>query len=189
MNRKLLAGLLGLPLLLSLQPVPAADADPVELKQEAMDIVKAFAGSLKPELVQAIQSGGPAHAISVCAEKAPAIAQRLSQETGWTVKRVSLKPRNSQTAIADTWERRVLQAFDRRQADGESASQMAYSEVVDNRFRFMKAQGVEAVCLSCHAAKIEPEVEAAIEKSYPDDQARGYALGQIRGAFSLARDL
>ncbi len=188
MNRQLLAGLLGLPILLGLQPLPAAAADPAQLKQEAMDIVKRFGGALKPELVQAIQSGGPAHAISVCAEKAPAIAQNLSNETGWLVKRVSLKARNSRTAVPDAWERKVLMQFDQRQANGESASQMAHSEIVDNKFRFMKAQGVEAVCLNCHAAEIKPDVAAALEENYPDDKARGYTLGQVRGAFSLTRD-
>ena len=189
MNRKLTLTLLSLPLALSLQSLPAADVDPVQLKQEAIGIVKKFGGSLKPELKQAIQSGGPAHAISVCAEKAPAIAQSLSNETGWIVKRVSLKARNSQSAIPDAWEKKVLQQFDERQANGESASQMAYSEVVDGQFRFMKAQGVEAVCMNCHAAEIKPEVEAALGENYPDDKARGYTMGQIRGAFSLTRDL
>ena len=66
---------------------------------------------------------------------------------------------------------------------------MAFSEVVDGRFRFMKAQGVEKVCMNCHAAEIKPEVEAALKEKYPHDKARGYTIGQIRGGFSLAKDL
>jgi hypothetical protein len=105
------------------------------------------------------------------------------------VNRVSLKPRNSQTAIPDAWETKVLQQFDQRQANGESAEKMAFAEVVDGKFRFMKAQGVQAVCMNCHAAEIKPETEAALREKYPLDKARGYSLGQIRGAFSLSRDL
>ena len=189
MNPKLLPALLGLPLLLSLKSLPAAGVDQAQLKQEAIGIVKRFGGSLKPELKKAMQSGGPAHAISVCSEKAPSIAQSLSNESGWRVKRVSLKARNSKSAIPDAWEKKVLEQFDQRQAAGESAAKMAYAEVVDGSYRFMKAQGVEAVCLSCHAAEIKPEVEAALKEKYPEDMARGYSLGQIRGAFSLSRDL
>ncbi|MDH3763261.1 MAG: DUF3365 domain-containing protein [Gammaproteobacteria bacterium] len=188
MNPKLLSALIGLPLLLNLQSLPAAEADKEQLKQEAIGIIKKFGGSLKPELKKAIQAGGPAHAISVCSEKAPAIAQRLSSDSGWMVKRVSLKARN-QAAVPDAWEQKVLQRFDERQANGESADKMAYAEVVDGSFRFMKAQGVEAVCLNCHAAEVKPEVEAALKEKYPADRARGYELGQIRGAFSLSRDL
>lgn len=189
MNLKMTAILLGLPVLLMLQTLPAADVDQAQLQQEAIGIVKRFGGALKPELKKAIQSGGPAHAINVCAEKAPLIARDLSSETGWRVKRVSLKARNHKTAMPDAWEKNVLQQFDQRQAAGESVEKMAYAEVVDGSFRFMKAQGVEAVCLSCHAAEIPPEVEAALQEKYPEDMARGYTQGQVRGAFSLSRDL
>ncbi len=175
--------------LASFTSLSAADIDEAKLKQEAIGIVKQFGGTLKPELKKAMKAGGPAHAISVCSEKAPAIAERLRNESGWYVKRVSLKARNARTAIPDAWEHMVLQQFDQRQAAGESADKMVYAEVVDNRFRFMKAQGVEAVCLNCHAAEIKPETEAALEQKYPEDRARGYRLGQIRGAFSLAKDL
>jgi hypothetical protein len=136
-----------------------------------------------------MKAAGSVNAISVCAEKALAIAQSLRDDTGWYVNRVSLKARNNQTAIPDAWEKKVLEQFDQRQAGGETADKMAFSEIVDGKFRFMKAQGVEAVCMNCHAADINPETEAALRKKYPLDKARGYSLGQIRGAFSLARDL
>ena len=189
MNPKPFLLALGLPLICSLSIALAADVDQTKLKEEAIGIVKKFGGSLKPELKKAIQAGGPAHAIAVCSDKAPEIAKNLSNETGWKVKRVSLKPRNATSAIPDAWEQKVLQAFDERQAGGESAAKMAYAEVVDGQFRFMKAQGVEAVCMNCHAAEVKPEVAAALAEKYPADKARGYTLGQIRGAFSLSRDL
>ena len=166
-----------------------AEADKAKLKSEAISIVKKFGGTLKPELGKALKSGGPVHAIEVCSVQAPAIAKKLSAETGWNVKRVSLKQRNSETATPDQWEKKVLQQFDARQAKGESAKKMAYAEIVDGQFRFMKAQGVEPVCLTCHAAQISPDVEAALKAKYPDDKARGYSLGMIRGAFSLTKEL
>lgn len=159
------------------------------LFKEAKGIVKQFGGTLKPQLGKAMKSGGPVKAINVCSKQAPAIAHDLSQKTGWLVKRVSLKARNSSTAIPDAWETKVLKQFDQRQAQGESAKKMAYGEIVNGQFRFMKAQGVAPVCMNCHAEKIKPETEAALKKYYPDDQARGYSLGQIRGAFSLTKNL
>lgn len=167
----------------------ADNVDQAALKAEAVGIVKQFGGTLKPELKKALEEGGPPHAISVCADKAPEIAKNLSEETGWSVKRVSLKARNSEAATPDAWEQQVLEKFDERQAAGEAAMLMAYSEVVDGQYRFMKAQGVEKVCLNCHAAKIKPETEEALKKHYPNDTARGYSLGQVRGAFSLSKPL
>ena len=169
--------------------ITLAAEDMGALKAEAISIVKQFGGSLKPELKKAMKSGGPPNAIQVCAEKAPAIARQLSDESGWYLKRVSLKPRNAETATPDAWEKKVLQQFDERQANGENADKMAYAEIVDGRFRFMKAQGVEGVCLACHGAELKPATEAALAEQYPLDTARGYQLGQIRGAFSLAKDL
>ncbi len=176
-------------LTMSASAITLAAEDMNALKAEAIGIVKQFGGSLKPELKQAMQAGGPPNAISVCAEKAPAIARQLSDQSGWYLKRVSLKPRNAESATPDAWEKKVLQQFDERQASGESADKMAYAEVVDGRFRFMKAQGVEGICLACHGAELKPATEAALDAKYPLDTARGYDLGQIRGAFSLAKDL
>lgn len=166
-----------------------AEVNKEVLKAEAISIVKKFGGTLKPQLGKALKTGGPEHAIKVCSEQAPAIAEKLRNETGWYVKRVSLKARNNKSAIPDKWEEKVLKQFDERQARGESALKMAFAEVVDGKFRFMKAQGVESICMNCHAAKVTPEVEAALKKNYPHDKARGYSLGQIRGAFSLAKDI
>jgi hypothetical protein len=163
--------------------------DQAEMKKQAISIVKRFGGALKPELKKAIQTGGPAHAISVCSQQAPAIAQELSDETGWLVKRVSLKARNRQSAIPDAWETKVLQQFDSRQENGEPVDKMAYAEVVDGKFRFMKAQAMETVCMNCHASSVSADVESELNEKYPDDKARGYTLGQIRGAFSLSRDI
>lgn len=188
MKSKLAALIFCLPAVISFQPAQA-EIDKAQLKKEAVSIVKKFGGALKPELKKAMKSGGPAQAISVCSEQAPAIAENLRAETGWYVKRVSLKARNQKTAIPDAWERKVLEQFDQRQTKGEPAEKMAFAEVVDGKYRFMKAQGVEAVCLNCHAAEIKPQTEAALKEKYPMDMARGYTLGQIRGAFSLARDL
>jgi len=159
------------------------------LKSEAISIVKKFGGALKPELKKALEQGGPINAIDVCSVQAPEIAKKLSVETGWEVKRVSLKPRNSKMALPDEWEQKVLEQFNKRQSDGESAEKMAFSEIVDGRFRLMKAQGVEAVCLTCHGEAVVPEVKKALKEKYPNDKATGYSLDQIRGAFSLSKKL
>ena len=125
----------------------------------------------------------------MCSVEASKIAQALSEETGWEVKRVSLKVRNNTSATPDEFERRVLNGFDERQQAGEAPAAMKYAEVVDKEFRFMKAQGVEGLCLNCHGSTIAPGVQQVLDKHYPDDMATGYLLGQVRGAFSLTKTL
>lgn len=164
-----------------------SDADEKALQAEARSLVQQFAGQLKPTLQKAMAEGGPTQAIQVCSKQAPAIAQQLSRESGWDVTRVSLKPRNQQTASPDAWEREQLKEFDRRQAAGEPAAQINTARQVDNTFRYMQAQGVEPLCLSCHGEKLSPAVEQALQRHYPADIATGYSLGQVRGAISLKK--
>ncbi|MCF7980347.1 MAG: DUF3365 domain-containing protein [Pseudomonadales bacterium] len=167
------------------QPVAS---DTTQLHTEAMIIVQKFSGALKPQLKKALQTGGPLQAIEICATRAPNIARTLSHETGWEVKRVSLKPRH-QEAQPDTWETKVLQTFNQRQQTGEVAAEINFSELVNGRYRFMQAQGVEPLCLTCHGQQLAKEVEKTLKEYYPNDQATGYSLGQIRGAFSLTKQL
>lgn len=159
------------------------------LQAEAKTIVQRFAGELKPTLQKAMSEGGPTQAIEVCSDRAPAIAQQLSEMSGWEVSRVSLQPRNQQSARPDDWERQQLEEFNRRQAAGESPAQINTAEQVGNTFRYMQAQGVEPLCLSCHGEKLAPAVEQALKLHYPDDTATGYRLGEIRGAISLQKRL
>lgn len=161
--------------------------------EEAKALIKEFAGTLKGELEVAVKSGGPTKAISVCKERAPAIAADLSARSGWEIGRVSLKPRNAQLDTPDAWEQQALTHFDEWKAAGEPVDTMAFAEVTTDdsgtRFRFIKAIPTGEVCLACHGSTIEPDVTAALDQAYPEDQARGYALGDVRGAFSLAKPI
>lgn len=159
---------------------------------EAKAIVKEFATRLQGELKSALQAGGPVAAIEICQEEAPAIAEDLSQGSQWQVARTSLKTRNPNNA-PDAWETEILKQFDARQAAGEDVQPMAHAQVVETaegkRFRFMKAIPAQDLCLTCHGRNIDPQVIEALDKAYPEDQARGYTTGDVRGAFTLWKPL
>lgn len=160
-----------------------------DLKKEAISLIKQFGGQLKPALKSALKTKGPAHAVEVCATTAPAIAKQLNkQNPQWDIRRVSLKNRNK-NAKPDAWEKKVLLMFDKRHKNGELAKKMTYSEVVDGEYRFMKAQGTQGLCLTCHSSSVSKSVKKALKKYYPHDKATGYQLGDIRGAFSLSKTL
>lgn len=167
----------------------AEKSDLSSLNTQAAAIVKQFGGTLKPQLQQALKDGGVKQAIEVCAVKAPQIAKDLSLSSHWQVKRVSLKARNNHDATPDAWEKATLEAFNQRQQQGESTETLVKSEIINNEFRFMKAQGVAPLCLNCHGSELSNDAKAALAQHYPDDQATGYSLGEIRGAFSLTKKL
>ena len=157
---------------------------------EARSLVAEFDRLIKHEVHQGMQTGGPVFTIDICAARAPSIARRLSARSGWRVARTSLRLRNLGNS-PDAWERRVLQTFEARRAAGEPVEQIEYAEFVRHgnarRLRYMKAIPTQQVCLQCHAAEATPAVEEKLRRIYPADQARGFAVGDIRGAFSLSR--
>jgi hypothetical protein len=159
---------------------------------------KKTALSIPPKLLQMVQEeinkGSHDGAIAACNDKAPKMAAAASQNTGWAIRRVSLKNRNPK-AVPDAWERAVLEDFDRRRAAGESPANMEKAEIVaegDKRvLRYMKALPTQGLCLDCHGTddKINPAVKAKLTELYPNDKATGYSEGQIRGALTVKRPL
>ena len=181
MYRYVLSVVLLLPL-----PAPASDADP-SLMSEARALADEFVAALKPQLKGALQAQGPAGAIAVCADVAPQIADSLSLTSGWHVRRVSLKTRNASLAVPDAWETEQLNRLDALVADAEKGAVLEYGEQTGNRFRYLRGQRVEPVCLTCHGQQLSAEVIEALDTYYPDDIATGYAVGDLRGAISLSR--
>lgn len=178
-----------LPALLLLSCASAGASQQEQLQREARALVQQFVGELKPLLQQALREGGPTRAIAVCSTAAPTIADSLSYNSGWLVRRVSLQQRNASRAVPDKWERAVLEQFDARQAAGEQPMDLHVGDVQGVRYRYMQAQGVEAICLTCHGENLAQPVTEALQLYYPDDMATGYQLGQVRGAISLSREM
>ncbi len=174
----------------SCSPAPSGEAaDTQVLEAEASEIARRFVATLLPTLQQAMQGGGPVTAIEVCSVQAPAMAAALSEETGWQVRRVSLKPRNRSLASPDTWETAKLREFDQRRQAGEPGPMISSADIVDGQYRYMQAQLVMPLCLSCHGSELSTAVVSALQEYYPGDLATGYSLGQIRGAISLWKPL
>lgn len=164
------------------QGISAATQQDV-LKKEAAALIPPFAKHLMDTVQQAKEEGGPVAAVDACQALAPEIADEHSTAE-WEIGRTSLKTRNSDN-VADAWERSVLEQFAERAANGEDAKTISYAETVNGQFRMMKAIPLQEGCLGCHGTDIKPEIAAALDAKYPNDQARGYAVGDIRGAFTL----
>lgn len=166
------------------------DADLEAFVQESRALVKTFAGTLKGELQRAIEEGGPLEAVSVCNVRAPEIARELSAPAEWTVGRTSHKLRNPSNA-PDDWEAKVLESFLERAKAGESLDTMEEAERIESygsrTYRYMKAIPVGQVCLACHGSHIDPALKARIDSLYPEDQATGFAQGELRGAFTISK--
>lgn len=180
-------------LLLLAVPVGAEDMD--ERRAEAQDAAMTLMRALGGELKQAMQSGGPQAALSVCTERAPAIAARISRERGMRVTRVSSRYRNALLGMPDGWEAETLERFRERHEAGEPYKGMSRGERVTeggrSEYRYMQAIPTEGVCVACHGPReqLAPEVRAMLTERYPHDRATGFAVGDLRGAFSVRQPI
>lgn len=161
---------------------------------EARQVASSVPPKLLAVLTAEIERSGPAGAITTCRDEAPKLARAASQESGWAVRRVSLRERNPK-AVPDDWERAALEDFDRRAAAGEKPATLERAEVVQQQgravMRYMRALPVIELCTGCHgtADRISPAVKERLAELYPQDKATGYSLGQIRGAMTISKPL
>ena len=81
----------------------------------------------------------------------------------------------------------LIPPFQQRATEGEPLQNMSHAEMVGGEFRLMKAIPTGEACLACHGGSIKPELAALIDQYYPEDEARGFKLGELRGAFTLRR--
>lgn len=155
-------------------------------------LTEQFAAALKQELQAGMTAGGPVKAIDVCQERAPQIAEAIDVGPGWQIRRTSLRARNPANT-PDAWERATLERFEREHAGGAAAETLEAHEVVGDagarELRYMKAIGTGPLCLTCHGKSLGADVAAALDERYPRDQARGFDVGDVRGAFSLRKKL
>ena len=172
-------------------PAFAETAPTPELKAKAAELVQAYADKLKTALNAAIQAGGAEGALEVCNKQAPVIAAEISRDSGWSVARTSLKPRNAASA-PDDYERKIMEGFEARIARGEKAADLSSAEIVEQNgkvFRFVKAIPTGAVCLTCHGENVAPALKQKITALYPRDRATDYKEGDMRGVFTLKKTL
>lgn len=170
--------------------IQATETEP--LVNESRGAVKQLFKALGGTLVSAMKSGGPEKAIAACNINAQPLTEGVSNKLGFRVARTSLRLRNPVNE-ADAWEIKVLQQFEARKAAGEELMKMEYHEVVEKggkkQFRYMKAIPAGKPCMVCHGELVAPDVLKKIRELYPMDQATGFKPGDLRGAFTITRDL
>lgn len=158
-------------------PVPAgrepdAYADQRRVATEARD---AMFARLMGELSGALANAGPADAIRVCAERAPAIAAEVGAERNVRIGRTSFALRNSSNR-APEWASSSVRA---------RAEDPAIFVHEDGRLAVLTPIRLAPNCVMCHGApeQLAPGVSEALASLYPDDRATGFAEGQLRGWF------
>lgn len=153
----------------------ALDADQQAAEERMLAAKGQMAERLMGELQEALATTGAPGAIEVCSIRAPEIAAAVSNEYGLLVGRTSFRLRNVANRPPDWAEAAVAE----RVADPQ------YFVGPDGQLAALMPITMQEQCSMCHgsADAIPEDVEATLAEIYPDDQAVGFAPGDLRGWF------
>jgi hypothetical protein len=155
---------------------------------DARKVSSQLAEKVRGLLFQEIEKGGFPSAIRVCSETAQEMTLQFNAETGYHVRRISLKYRNPKN-VPDAYEQRRLEEFNVLNQNKELSNE--YSEIVEEQgkkyLRYLRPLLVAPLCITCHGPKenIPKEVKTLLAERYPDDRATGFLVGDVRGAITV----
>lgn len=160
--------------------------DTAQYKKQGMDIALTTFGVLSGQLKQAMQAGGVAHAATYCNTAAYPLVDSMSAVYGAQVRRVSQKLRNPADAPNER-EAAMLAAYHERKAAGGKLGPEV-RQLENGEVAFYAPILTQELCLKCHGdlggALAESDYET-IKTLYPEDEAIGYAAGDLRGMWSI----
>ncbi len=158
-----------------LDPVPKELEGKVSTAQAAIGELKK---TLSGKLQSAVQTGGPAAGIEVCATDAAALTSGVASSKGVEIGRSSHKLRN-ETNAPRPWVKTYL-----AEVAGKPAKDVKPGVFdLGAKLGVVEPLGAQALCLNCHGdpQKFPAEVKAKLGERYPKDQAVGFAEGDLRG--------
>ena len=154
----------------------------IKLGNEIVDTVQT---KLKSNLVKAMQEGGPVNAVEFCNGRAMGLTNVYSEKYFTEVKRVSDRNRNPKNS-ANEKEMAVIQDFKNSLAAGQALSPKISIDA-EGKKHYYAPIFTGGVCLTCHGnpKNMQPELISALDSLYPNDKAKGYAVDELRGIWSI----
>ncbi|MEQ1610733.1 MAG: DUF3365 domain-containing protein [Hyphomonadaceae bacterium] len=145
---------------------------------------------LSGELATALTNGGPAAAVAICKNRAPAIASEIQAASGIDIERTALRVRSPANA-PDDWEMATMRSFIARREAGEEWAGMFATRIEGRQLNWMRPIPLGGMCATCHGDPVSftQDTRLALREVYPDDQATGFKPGELRGAFSARAPL
>lgn len=143
---------------------------------------------LGKNLKAAIQDKGVAEAVVFCNERAYPLTDSMATHYQAKIKRVSDKTRNPMNK-ANATELEHINTFKRQIASGDSIAPIV--EEKDGQVHFYYPIVTNALCLNCHGTpnqNITPKVVEHLSGLYPEDQATGYGIDEVRGIWNIVFD-
>lgn len=155
--------------------------------KKGQEIVLETFGVLRTHLMSSIQSGGIGYAIGYCNEEAMRLMDSMSQVKDVIIKRTSSKLRNPKD-MPDDAEKEALSVLMEMYSKGEGMHPILKKLDEKTIAYFHPILIDNPVCLNCHGepgVNLDSTVQKTIKELYPNDNATGYKMGDLRGMWSI----
>ncbi|MDZ7681013.1 MAG: DUF3365 domain-containing protein [Fodinibius sp.] len=153
---------------------------------EGQKIAKETFQTLSSNLQNAMQEGGVEYALEFCNVEAMPLTDSLSSHHDVSIRRASHKPRNPYNT-ADSLEAKTINQYIDKLEKGDNLQPITYAD--ENRITFHAPITItNSLCLNCHG-KVNEDIAkddlATIQDLYPNDQATGFSMGDLRGIWTI----
>jgi hypothetical protein len=145
----------------------------------ANEAIADLQSTLLLRLKTALTEGGPAGAVRVCRDEAQALTSAVAARHRVAIGRTSHRLRNRLNAPR-AWAAPIVTAHAGRKA---SDAQPVVVDLGRGRVGVLRPIGTLDFCLTCHGPRetVEAAIGSLLASAYPDDQAVGFAVGDLRG--------
>ncbi|MBX2848776.1 MAG: DUF3365 domain-containing protein [Acidiferrobacterales bacterium] len=140
------------------------------------EILAPFKKNLQTALITGLAEG-PEKAIQVCSMEAPIITESVSKGD-IIVGRTSDRLRNPSN-ISPEWVKPILETYLNSPQDRTAKT----IPLENGQTGYVEAIILQPVCLACHGETLSAGISNTITDLYPNDQAIGYQVGDLRGVF------
>lgn len=158
-----------------------------QVAQKGTEVSTTLVQKLGSELKAQMVSGGPIAALHFCSQNALNLTEQIGKETGTSIKRVSLQHRNPVNA-ATSEEKTLLSQWQAMLKNGETLPPYKLTKLSNGHTAYYKPILINnETCLKCHGEVAgDSPLDKAIKETYPEDQATGYKMGDLRGMISVS---
>lgn len=144
-------------------------------------------GVLSSNLLTALSQGGVSNALQFCSTAARPLTASIADTNQIVIRRISHQARNPANR-AGAAELAVLDGFRATLAAGEPVAPLVQTNAAGGATFFAPIVLNNPLCLNCHGQpglEIKLEHQKIIRELYPEDQATGFKLGDLRGLWRI----
>lgn len=160
--------------------------DTTAVIMEGKQITQAAFKTLSSNLQQAIKKGGVENALEFCSVEAMPLTDSLSTHYGIELRRASHRPRNPSNR-ADSLELVSIRKYLEQIQSENELKPSVYASGQDISYHApIRIPG--KLCLNCHGQPSKDITNSdlkIIQELYPEDEATGYSMGELRGIWSI----